>query len=172
MNTDKKDLLYQDIPSIKNRISRNERVSLRRRKICTDCQPDHITIAKQKSKHLYYFYLAILAIGIITLQIQKRQNNTESFAKESSKTIRISFTKKITATIIDQKYRYGISIVFRNTGNQIWNINTLKLDIPNLPDQKEIIINYSLAQDDFHSVFIPLTEKINKIDDITITTTS
>ena len=48
MNTVKKDLLYQDIPSIKNRISRNGRVSLRRRKICTDCQPDHITIIYPK----------------------------------------------------------------------------------------------------------------------------
>jgi len=170
MNNDEKDLLYQDLPSIKNRISRKERITFQRKGDCIDCKPDHLAIAKQKSKHLYRFFLALLIIFFIAVQIHQRRTGTDSFTKESSKIIQVSFTKKITMTLVDQQSRYGISVVFRNTGNQSWNINTIKLDIPNSPDNKDIFIDHSLSKDSFYSIFIPLTQKVNKINDITITT--
>lgn len=168
MNNDEKDLLYQDLPSIKNRVSRKERIGLQRKGDCIDCKPDHLVIAKQKSKHLYYFFLALLVIFFIAAQIYQRRVNVDSFSKESSKTIRVSFAKKVTMTIVDQQSRYGISLIFRNTGNQVWNINTITLAIPNSPDNRDILIDQVLLTDDFYSIFIPLTQKVNKINDITV----
>ena len=170
MNNDEKKILYQDLPSIKNRVSRKERFSLQRNSDCIDCKPDHLVIAKQKSKQLYYFFIALLAICFIAVQIYQRKIDVDSFSKESSKTIKVSFTTKITMTIVDTQSRYGISAVFRNTGNQNWNIKTITLAIPDSPDNKDILIDYSISKDDFYSIFIPLTQKVNKINDITITT--
>ena len=170
MNIDEKDLLYQDLPSIKNRVSRKERISLQRNGDCVGCKPDHLVTARQRSKHLYRFFLALLVIFFLAAKIYQKRVDVDSFSKESSKTISVSFTKKITMTIVDIQSRYGISVVFRNTGNQKWNINTIKLAIPDSPDNKDILINHSLLKDDFYSVFIPLTQKVNKINDITITT--
>ena len=170
MNNDKKDTLYLDLPSIKNRVSRKERLSLQRNGDCIDCKPDHLLVAKQSSKHLYRFFLALLVIFFLATKIYQKRVDVDSFSKENTKTISVSFTRKITMTIVDTQSRYGISVVFRNTGNQNWNIKTITLEIPNSPDNKDITMNQVLLKDDFYSVFIPLTQKVNKINDITITT--
>ena len=170
MNNNEKDLLYQDLPSIKNRVSRKERIALQRKGDCIDCKPDHLLVAKQSSKHLYRFFLALLVIFFLATKIYQKRVDVDSFSKENTKTINVSFTKKITMTIVDTQSRYGISVVFRNTGNPNWNINTVKLEIPNSPDNKDITINHLLLKDDFYSIFIPLTQKVSRINDITITT--
>ena len=170
MNNDEKESLYLNLPSIKNRVSRKERISLQRKGECTDCLPDRLVALKRRSKHMYRFFLALVFIFFLVAQVYQRRVDVDSFSKESSKTIKVSFTKKITMTIVDTPSRYGISVVFRNTGSQKWDISTVKIDIPNSSDNKDIPINQVLSKDDFYSVFIPLTQKVDKINDITITT--
>lgn len=163
-----KHLLYQDLPSIKPRVSRDERLSMKRQSHCADCTPA-INKAKQGAKNLYFFYLAVLAIGFVGIQLHlKNQKSNSSSIKTQSKHISISLSQKINITLIDQDQRYGLSILFRNNSSNIWEIKSINLRIADSEFTKEIDINTSVDSDSFYSVFIPFEQKINNIKNVEV----
>ncbi|MGL4676288.1 MAG: hypothetical protein ACRCWI_01305 [Brevinema sp.] len=159
-----KDYLYQDLPSIKPRVSRSERLA-QRKTPCIDCRPNGIEKAKRSAKNLYFFYLAILAIGFVATQIYQK-TNTAMPTIENSKQISFSFSQKANISIIEQPHRYGISILFRNNNkNKIWNIKHFMI----LLKESDTILTNIVLESQIRSscsFFIPLEQKINDLNDI------
>lgn len=165
-NDHKKPLLYQDLPSLPPRISREERKSWRRKGDCPDCRNPHLETAKNQSKNLYFFYLVILAIGVIAIQIYNRQNKKDYYVDENSKQIFHSITRRINITLITQQNRHGISVLFRNNSNKDWQINNALINIKNKDNNIIYPINQSIEAKDFYSLFIPLPTNFNVIEKI------
>ncbi|MGL5956221.1 MAG: hypothetical protein ACRC0X_06400 [Brevinema sp.] len=160
-----KDYLYQDLPSIKPRISREERLLQRRQTPCIDCQPHGIEKAKQSFKHLYFFYLAVLAMGFVTIQIYQKINAPAQII-ENSRQILFSLSQKAHISIIEQPNRYGISILFRNNSkNKPWNIQNFTISLKN---SDTVLTNLVLDRNitGSYSLFIPLEQKINNLNNI------
>lgn len=168
MSSDPKDpLLYQNLPSIKPRVSREERATSRRKGYCPDCQPS-LNKAKKSAKNLYYFFISLLAIGFIGVQLYQKQNKTETVIKEQSKSLSISFSQKISMTLVDQSNRQGISLLLRNNSSNPWNIDTIDVRSPSHNFSQKIELFQSIPKKDFYSLFISLPENIDNINDIDI----
>lgn len=163
---DEKDLLYQELPSITPRVSREERLSQQRKGGCLDCNPS-LNRAKQGSKYLYYFYIGILGVSFLTIQFLKnRQNNSYKGIETQHKTITVTFSQKIYITLIDQPNRYGLSLLFRNNSNQDWNIKNIQFNDTKINNNQPIIINNRIKSKDFHTIFVPLKHSLKNINDI------
>ncbi len=160
-------LLYQDLSSIKPRVSREERLASRRNTPCSDCSPS-FNRAKKSAKNLYFFYIAILALGFVATQIHQRRVNQLPSIETKNKQISVSFSQKISITLIDQPSRYGLSILFRNNSRDTWNVDNIELTLDDLSNHN-IKINQQIPPKDFYSLFIPLSQKINNIDKVNIT---
>ncbi len=160
-------LLYQDLPSIKPRVSREERLASRRNKPCSDCNPS-FERAKKSAKHLRFFYMAILGIGIIATQIYQKRVNTVPTITTKNTVINVSFSQKISVTLVEQPHRYGLSVLFRNNGGRTWEVGTIEITSVGVPLQK-VEINQKISSKDFYSLFIPLAQEIDDIKDINIT---
>ena len=166
-NKKENELLYQDLPSLAPRVSRTERSMWSRKGGCTDCTSDGMNKARQQSKNLYSFFLALMAIGFVVTQFYIRKGGDPPLV-ESTKTISVSFQKKIIVSLIDQENRYGISVLFRNNSSQKWLINNITVSETESPETISYPIEYTVGKKKFYSLFIPLPPSFDSIEKIQI----
>ncbi len=166
MNEEEK-LLYQDLPSIKPRVSREERLSSRRKAPCSDCNPS-FEKAKKGARNLRFFYMAILGIGIIATQLHQRQVKNVPTIVTKGTTINVSFSRKISVSLVEQTNRYGLSVVFRNNSGRTWDVGTVEITSANTLIQT-VEIHQKISAKEYYSLFIPLDQEIDDIKDVNIT---
>jgi len=147
------------------RVSRKERLSLQRTSTISDSMTTSLNRAKRNAKYLYFFYLVILAIGI-AISIYYTRTKKDFKINIPIKTNRFSFNRKIISSFINQKNRYGISIIIRNQSSNTWELKKILITSNKLSNNIEFKITKPIFPKKYQVYFIPLPKMINDLDDI------
>lgn len=167
----KEEKLYLNLESIEPRVSRTERLALRRKGDCPDCGNQILNKAKRGVKHLYWFYLVILVLGLATLvYYNKFQKNDHYTMHTPINVTNISFNRKIISSFIEQKNRYGISMIIRNHSSKKWNLKKIIISSKKLKNKLEFQISEPIKAKNYQVYFITLPKDILDFDDFEILT--
>ncbi|MGL4388846.1 MAG: hypothetical protein ACRCTJ_05590 [Brevinema sp.] len=162
-------LLYQEIPSLEPRVSRRERISQQGPADCPECSQKLLSNARQSTRFSYWLFLVLLVISFGIIQFLKITDNREKWLpyQKEHRIYTVNKNQKISASLINQEDRYGLSLLFRNTQTSTWNINYIKIA---LADEMlyETNINISMSRDKIYTTFIKLPKEIYSLEKINV----
>lgn len=143
------------IEKIVPRASRKERVSLHRKK--NPSLEQSLSSSRKRSRYFYFFYLALLACGFLSMQFYKKNPNFSPSSFKQKKII-ISPFRTVLLTLVQNYSRSGISLLIRNNTKSDWHIDSLIFSFPGGSTSKDDIY---VKADSFHVLFLetPLSFK-------------
>jgi len=142
--------------------SRADRVSLNRHPAATTAPKKFLTRVfggNKTTARMFIFYI-ILAIGMWLAFM---------FSSSDVKRKEFSFTNgnKMVVRLVQDKFKYGLSLFLENTAPDLWVIRNLTLS------NKEFVLTTNVAmelhQNEFDTLFLPVPLSISNIGKLTVT---
>lgn len=164
----KDSLLYQELDSLKPRVSRRERLSQKGTSDCPECINQELAKTRYSVKLSYRLFLTMILIFLGIFQISKILKKEDLIYTNDYKLFRYQDNQTISVSFINDKNRYGISLLMRNKNNNPWVIDTVHISEPNLINDLSIPLNIKILNNKFATKYISLPTNVQNLENIKI----